>query len=98
MEGSGSAPTCFAVNGKLRHTTLQSADGVEKLNTVGKSARAVLGRKDIGFGVVHGRRRKVRVQVQVQVPLPLPVQAQVQAPRARRTGVRVKGVCKRMGV
>ena len=62
-----------------------------KTNTVGKSARAVFGRKDIGFGVLHGRRRKVRVRV--------PVQAQVQAPQAsRRAGVRVRKVCTRMTV
>ena len=50
---------------------------------------------------MHGRRRKVRVRVQGQgqgqVQVPVPVQAQV--PRAsRRAGVRVRRVCKRMGV
>ena len=58
MEASGCAPTCFAVDEKF---PLQSAGSVGKLSAVGKGARAVLGGKDIGFGVVHGRR-KVRVR------------------------------------
>ena len=74
--------------------------GVEKPNDVGKSGRAMLGWKDIGFGGVHRRRKvRVRVQVQVQVPLLLPVPVPVQVPQmSRRAGMRVRRVCKRIGV
>ena len=65
-----------------------------------KCARAMLGWKDISFGVVHGRRRKVRVrvQVQVQVPLLLPAVGDSLYIQIGSAGMelKAKNICKRL--
>lgn len=58
---SGSVPICFVADGKLSPGSLQNAEGVGKLNIVGKNARVLLGVKGIGFGVARRTQKMMAI-------------------------------------
>ena len=100
--GSDNARICCVGSGRLRHGILQSAGGVGKRNIVGRNVRVGRGRRDIGFGVVRGRKRKETGRALPVLRGPAEVfQGQVRVwvrQVNRRAGVRVVRVVRWKGV